>query len=99
VRRIGRLRLRWEDDIRKDVGRNKIRNKSEMAIDRQALNGVFEQAKTYKELLSQVKKNLIVNSYIVPVTLSYMTMTLYEPKRVADSVVQNNKMYILINYR
>jgi len=41
-----------------------------MAIDRQAWKRVVEQAKTYKELLSSVKKNLILNSYIIPVTLS-----------------------------
>jgi hypothetical protein len=38
VRRIGILRLRWEDDVREDLGRIKIRNKSEMAIDRQYRN-------------------------------------------------------------
>jgi hypothetical protein len=70
VRRIGRPRLRWEDDDREELRRMKIWNMSEMAIDRQAWNRVFEQAKTDKELLSPVKKKLIVNSYIVPVKLS-----------------------------
>jgi len=59
---------------------------------------VFEKAKTYKEFLSSVKKNLVVNPYIVPVTLSSVMTARYEPKRVADSVAQNSKMYILINY-
>jgi hypothetical protein len=43
---------------------------SENTIDRQAWNGGFKHAKTDKELYSPVKKKLIVNSYIVPVTLS-----------------------------
>jgi hypothetical protein len=47
----------------------------------------FEKAQTYKEFLNSVKKNLIVISYVVPVTLSSLMMTRYEPKRVADSVV------------
>jgi len=75
--------MKWDVDVREDLGRNKIRNKNEMAIDRQAWNGAFEKAKTYKGFLSSVKKNLIVNSYIVPVTLSSLMMTGYEPKRVA----------------
>ena len=82
-KRIGRPRMKWNDDVREDLGGNKIRNKSEIAIDRQAWNGVSEKAKTYKQFLSSVKKNLIVNSYIVPVKLSSLMMTGYEPKRVA----------------
>ena len=41
--------MKWDDDVREDLGRNKIRNKTEMATDRQAWNSVFEEAKTYKE--------------------------------------------------
>ena len=75
--------MKWDDDVSEDLGRNKIRNNSEMAIDRQTWNGVFVEAKTYKGFLSSLKKNLIVNSYIVPVNLSSLMMTGYEPKRVA----------------
>ena len=35
VKRIGRSRLKWKNDIREDLGRIKIRNKLKMAIDRQ----------------------------------------------------------------
>jgi len=75
--------MKWVDDVREDLGRNKIRDKSEMAIDRQAWSSAFEKAKTYKGFLSSVKKNLIANSYIVLVKLSSLMMTGYEPKRVA----------------
>jgi hypothetical protein len=36
VGRIGRRRLRWEGDVREDVGRMKIENWSEMTVGRAA---------------------------------------------------------------
>ena len=50
VRRIGRLRLRWEDDVRENLGRMKIQNWSKRAIDREAWKRTAEQARTHKEL-------------------------------------------------
>jgi hypothetical protein len=50
VRRIGTQRLRWEDDIREDVGKMKVQNWSKMAMDRDAWRRTAEQAKTHKDL-------------------------------------------------
>ena len=46
VRRIGRLGLRLEDDVREDLGRMKIQNWSKMAMDREAWERFVELAKT-----------------------------------------------------
>jgi len=48
VRRIGRLRLKWENHVRKDLGNMKIQNWSKMAMDREALKRIIEQAKNHK---------------------------------------------------
>jgi len=34
VRKAGRLRLRWEDNVRGDLGKMKIQNWSKMAMDK-----------------------------------------------------------------
>jgi hypothetical protein len=49
VRRIGRPRLRWEGDVREDMGKMKIQNGSKMAMEREAWRRTVEQAKTHKE--------------------------------------------------
>jgi hypothetical protein len=41
VTRIGRLRLRWEVDVRKDVGLMKIQNWNKMAMDGDVLKRNF----------------------------------------------------------
>jgi hypothetical protein len=48
VRRIGRLRLSLEDDVREDLGRLKIQNWSKMAMDREAWKRFVELAKTQR---------------------------------------------------
>lgn len=50
VRRIGRPRLRVEDDIREDLENMKIKNWSKMGMDREAWKRTVQQAKTHKEL-------------------------------------------------
>ena len=50
VRRIGRPRLRWDDDVKADMGKMKIQHWSKMAVGRQAWKRIVEQAKTHKEL-------------------------------------------------
>jgi hypothetical protein len=50
VRRVDRPRLRWEDDVRGDLGKMKIQYLSEMAVDREAWKNIFEQAKTHRKL-------------------------------------------------
>jgi hypothetical protein len=42
---IGRLKLRWEVDVRQDLGKTKIQNWRNMAMDREAWKRIFEQAK------------------------------------------------------
>jgi hypothetical protein len=56
VRRIGRQRLRWEGDVREDLGRMKIRNWSKMAMGREKRKRIVRQAKTHKEVLRYEKK-------------------------------------------
>jgi hypothetical protein len=50
VRRIGKPRIRWEDDVSTDLGEMKIQNLSKMAVDRKEWKRIVEQAKTHKEL-------------------------------------------------
>jgi hypothetical protein len=50
VRRIGTPRLRWEDDIREDLGKMKVQNWSKMAMEKDARRRIVEQAKTHKDL-------------------------------------------------
>ena len=49
MRRIGRPRLKWENDVREDLVKMKIQIGSKMAMEREARNRTFEQAKTHKE--------------------------------------------------
>lgn len=48
VRKIGRLRLGWEDDGREDLGKMKTQNWSKMTMDREAWKRTAEQAKLPK---------------------------------------------------
>jgi hypothetical protein len=48
-RPLGRLRLRWLDDVCDDLNVLKVRNWKELAMDRKALNDLSEKAKTHKE--------------------------------------------------
>ena len=56
VRWTGRLRLRWEGDVREGLRRMKIQTWSKMAMDREAWKRVAEEAKTYKELYCRENK-------------------------------------------
>ena len=56
VRRFGRLRVIWEDDVRMDPGKKKVQNWRKMTMDREALKRIVGQAKTHKELYCQEKK-------------------------------------------
>jgi hypothetical protein len=47
---MGRLRLRWDDHVRKDLGKMKIQNWSKMAMDREAWKRIVEQAKNHREV-------------------------------------------------
>jgi hypothetical protein len=47
VRRIGRTKLQWNDDVREDPGKIKIQNWSKMALDREARKRILEQARTH----------------------------------------------------
>ena len=49
VKRIARPKLRWEGDVREDLGKMKIQNGSKMAVEREAWNRIVEQAETHKE--------------------------------------------------
>jgi hypothetical protein len=49
----GRLRLRLEDNVRKDLGRMKIQNWSKMASDREARKRFVELAKTQRVIASR----------------------------------------------
>jgi hypothetical protein len=49
VRRIGRMKLRWNDDVREDIGKINIQNWSKMAMDRETRKTTVEQAGTRKE--------------------------------------------------
>jgi len=47
--RICSPRLRWEGDVREDLGKMKVQNGSKMAMEREAWKRIVEQAKTHKE--------------------------------------------------
>jgi hypothetical protein len=46
VRRVGRPRLRWEDDVRVDMGKMKIQDWRMMAVDREAWKRIVERSET-----------------------------------------------------
>ena len=48
VRSIGRLRVRWENDVRVDLAKINIHNLSKMAMDRNARKRTVQQAKLTK---------------------------------------------------
>ena len=50
VRRIGRPRLRWEGDVREDVGKIKIQKWSKVAMDREAAERIVKQTRNHREL-------------------------------------------------
>jgi hypothetical protein len=49
-RSLGRLRLRWFDDVCDDLKVLKVRNWKELTMDRKVWNDLSEKAKTHKEL-------------------------------------------------
>ena len=56
--RIGGPRVRWEDDVREDLGKMKIQNRIKMAGDRETGKRIVEQAKTRKEFYRQEENNM-----------------------------------------
>jgi hypothetical protein len=48
LRKIGRLRLRLEDDVRENLGRMKSQNWSKMAMARETLKRFVELTKTHR---------------------------------------------------
>lgn len=57
VRKIGRLRLGWEDDVREDMGKMKTQNWCKMTMDRAASKRNAEQAKLLKNYSAQRRSN------------------------------------------
>jgi hypothetical protein len=47
---VGRPRLRWLDQVEKDLQKMKVRNWREKSKDRDVLNKIVEQAKTHQGL-------------------------------------------------
>jgi hypothetical protein len=50
VRTIGIPRIRWEVEVRVDLGKIKIRNWGKMGMEREASKRTADQARTHKEL-------------------------------------------------
>ena len=48
VRRIGRSRIRREDEFKEDLGNMKIRNWGKMVTETEAWKRIVEQARTHK---------------------------------------------------
>ena len=48
----GRLRLRWDDDVRDDLRKMGVNNWKQKAQERKPWRGITEQAKTHKEFES-----------------------------------------------
>ena len=48
-RKIGRQRIRWEDDVRADLGEMKVQNWSKMAMERDGLKRIVDQPKNHRE--------------------------------------------------
>jgi hypothetical protein len=49
-RPIGRTKIRWEDDIRKDLQTVRIENWKQSVLDRDSWNAIVERIKAYNEL-------------------------------------------------
>jgi hypothetical protein len=49
-RHIGRPKLRWEEDVRKDLKAMKVQNWKKLAQDRNKSKGTIQHAKTHLEL-------------------------------------------------
>jgi hypothetical protein len=63
VRRIGRPRLRWEEDVRADLRKMKIENWCKMATDRKAWKRVVELAKSRRVIATREEEK----AKVVPV--------------------------------
>jgi hypothetical protein len=48
----GRPRVRWEDDVRKDLRKVGVNNRKQRTQERTKWKEIIEQAKTHKELYS-----------------------------------------------
>lgn len=59
VWRIGRPRLRQEDDVYGDLGRIKFHFWSEMAMDREAGKKTVDQAKTHTVVAPSAEKKML----------------------------------------
>jgi hypothetical protein len=49
-RPIGRPKIRWEDDIRKDLQTMRIENWKQSVLDRDSWKAIVERSKTHNEL-------------------------------------------------
>ena len=61
VRRIGRTKLRWNDDVTEDLRKINIQNCSTMATDREAWKKTVQQARTHKECSTKRRRRMLFN--------------------------------------
>jgi len=59
IRLVGRPRQRWQEDVREDLKKLKVKNWKEIAQDRRTWRDLAEKAKTHKGLQCQVMMILI----------------------------------------
>ena len=64
-RRIGRQRIRQEDDVREDLGEMKVQNWSKMAMDREGWKRIAEQPKTQREETGSTLKQKIPHKILL----------------------------------
>ena len=61
-RQIGRPKIRWGDDVRKDIQKIKVPNWKTLAQDRRRWKELLRMPKLYKGVVEPYKKN-----YILPI--------------------------------
>jgi hypothetical protein len=55
-RPIGRRKIRWEDDIRKDLHTLRIKNWKRSVLDREAWKAIVERTKGHNELQRRLRR-------------------------------------------
>jgi len=90
-----RSRLRWEDDVKADLGTMKIHNWKKMVMDREARNRIAVQAKTHKSCSAKRRRRRSINYVLQLLEALFRLFTLLCEKstqRTVQVVLQELKL-------
>jgi hypothetical protein len=82
-----RPRVRWEDDVRKDLRKMRVNNWKQRTQERKKWKEIIEQAKTHKRVLELIKKRRRTTTMIM-----HHCRQILERHFVDDTYIANYKL-------